>query len=165
MGAPVRGARVLTAACLAALALAGSGCHREERFESVVQIIRKEVVDVDAEGKTQVLDMEVEWDPCPGDQFQVIRNGKTFAACAEKYGVGDYVPVVAIHRWDPRGYYTWDISQLGDCPRSMHPGEPGSYEKSAECKDVKMHGNKLGFSCSRKPFRDLVQRCPWTARE
>ncbi len=160
MGAAVKRA-------VAALGLVLLGCgHPDQRYESVVQIVRKQTVELTDDRKAaNVLDMEVEWDPCPGDQFQVIRGDKAFAACAEKYGVGDLVPVVVRHIWDARGYYVWDIERLGDCPRAIEREAPGSYEKSQECKDVVHHGHKVGFACSRKPFRDLVKRCPWTARD
>lgn len=158
--------RAFVALPLAFVALAASACHPEKRYESVVQIVAKRRVEADAENKTSlVLDMEVEWDPCPGDQYQVIRGDKDFAACTKKYKVGDYVPVVVRHIWDPRGYYTWDIERVGDCPRAMERESAGSYEKSQECHEVTHHGHKVGFECSRKPFRDLVKRCPWTARQ
>ncbi len=154
-----------SAVVVGALLVIATGCHPEKRYESVVQVVAKRKVETDADGKPVVLDMELEWDPCPGDQYQVIRGDKEFAACSEKYGVGDYVPVVVRHMWDPRGYYTWDIERVGDCPRAIQLEAAGSYEKSQECHDVVHHGHKVGFSCSRKPFRDLVKRCPWTARE
>src|SRR5689334_18469395 len=95
-------------------ALSATSCSREHKYESVCQVVRRDVVERDKDGKAAVVDMELEWDPCPGDQFQVIRSGKEFAACTEKYGVGDYVPVIVKHFWDDRGYYRWDIEKLGD---------------------------------------------------
>jgi hypothetical protein len=172
VGAPVSGVtrtRVLvrTAVTAATLLLGTTGCSKkDERFESVVQIVRKETVELTDDGKApNVIDMEFEWDPCPGDQFQVIRGDKDFAACAAKYEIGDYVPVVVRHMWDERGYFTWDVERVGDCARAIERGSAGSYEKSQECHDVTHHGHKVGFECSRKPFRDLVKRCPWTARQ
>lgn len=148
------------------LTLSALGCgHKEERFESAVQIVRKEVIEKDEKGATTAMDFEAEWDACPGDQFQVIRGGAEFAACADKYGPGDYVPVIVKHFWDPRGYYRWDIERLGDCVRPIDLDAYGSYEKSAECKDVVDYGRTIGFECSRRPFRALLKRCPWMARD
>lgn len=151
-------------ACGLALALVPACTHGEEHYESVVQVVRRDVVE-QADKDTTEIDFEVEWDACPGDQFQVIRGGKEFADCTQKYEVGDFVPVQVKRFWDVRGYYRWDIEKLGDCSRAIEPSSYGSYEKSAECKDVVNHGRTIGFECSRKPFRDLVRRCPWMARD
>ena len=157
--------RLGAALAVAALAVTASACSKTHRYESVVQIVRKDVVEKDENGVTQQIDYEVEWDACPGDQFQVIRGSKAFAACTEKYNVGDMVPVYVSHFWDERGFYRWDIERMGDCWRIIEPDSPGSYEKGQECKNVRNHGFKSGFNCSRKPFRQLVKRCPWMARE
>ncbi|MFO0678520.1 MAG: hypothetical protein U0169_18425 [Polyangiaceae bacterium] len=151
---------------LGLLASSGLGCKaKENTYESAVQIMRKEVVETEGESTVTQIDFEVEWDACPGDQFQVIRGGKDFAACTTKYEVGDYVPVLVRHWWDERGFYRWDIERLGECTRNIEPESVGSYEKGQECRDVANHGLVAGFECSRKPFRLLVQRCPWMARE
>lgn len=151
---------------LSLLLLTSLSCSKpEERFESAVQIVRIEAVEKDADGGVEQLDMELEWTPCPGDQFQVIRGGKEFASCVAKYAVGDYAPVVVKHFWDPHGYYRWDIERFGDCPRAIEPQSFGSYEKSAECRDITNHGRVVGFDCNRKPFRGLLRRCPWMGRD
>ena len=137
---------------------------KEERYESVVQVVSRTVVEVE-DGKPSQVDFELEWDPCPGDQFQVIRGNKEFAECTTKYKSGTYVPVIVKHFWDPRGYYRWDIEKMGECDRPIEPQSPGSYEKGQACTEVTQFGHKSGFSCSRKPFKALVSRCPWMARE
>ena len=153
------------AIAVAICAVASSGCSRVRRYESAVQVVRKEVVEKAPDGSVTQIDFEVEWDACPGDQFQVIRGGKAFADCTSKYEVGDTAPVYVRHWWDDRGYYRWDIERMGDCWRTIEPESAGSYEKGQECKEVENHGFKTGFTCSRKPFRSLVKRCPWMARE
>lgn len=150
------------AAVTAALALAG--CHPTERFESVTQYVRKDVVIADEKGTPTLIDVELEWDPCPGDQFQVVRGDTAFAECMGQYQIGDLLPVVAEHRWDTRGYWEWDVAQVGACPRPIEDGE-GAYEKSQECKDVVDYGTRTGFKCSRRPFAELVSVCPWMARD
>ena len=157
--------RLRLALAIGMCALSASACSKTHRYESAVQIVRKDLVEKDDNGVTQQIDYEVEWDACPGDQFQVIRGSKAFAECTAKYNVGDTVPVYVTHFWDERGFYRWDIERMGDCWRAIEPDSPGSYEKGQECKDVSNHGFKSGFSCSRKPFRQLVKRCPWMARE
>jgi hypothetical protein len=153
-------------ALMLVIGLLAAGCGpRPRRYESAVQIVRKEIVEKEADGSPAQVDFELEWDACPGDQFQVIRGSHAFAECTAKYDVGDTVPVYVRHWWDDRGYYRWDIERMGDCWRTIEPDSVGSYEKGQECKDVLNHDTKTGFACSRKPFRQLVKRCPWMARD
>lgn len=150
---------------IAAFAAFTVGCQpKNEQFESVTQIVHRDVVEVDDKGTAILVDFELEWDPCPGDQFQMVRGGKDFAACMSKYAVGDYVPVRVVHRWDSRGYYTWDLFQVGDCKRALEENNEGSYEKSQECREEKSYGHTNGFTCNRRPFADLVKVCPFMAR-
>lgn len=158
---PLSPASSLVLACSLAIA----SCHPTERFESVCQVIRTEVVETKADGAVEMLDVELEWDPCPGEQYQVVRGGAEFAACMKQHKVGDLVPVEVVHFWDRRGYYRWDLTRVGACERPVQPDVEGSYEKSQECHEVFHHGRKAGFMCSRKPFRDLVEVCPWLARD
>lgn len=163
---PWKLAHPLAAALLSLVALSVVGCKKgEQRFESVCQVVRRDEVEVDDKGETQVVDVELEWDPCPGDQYQVVRGGKEFAACMKQYDVGKLVPVFAKHWWDDRGYYTWDVYQVGNCKRDIESNSEGSYEKSQECNDSTMYGLTTGFSCSRRPFKGLVQACPWMIRQ
>ena len=149
-----------------ALAASLAACKKgEERFESTCQIVRSEVVESNDKGEAEVLDVELEWDPCPGDQFQVVRGGKEFAACMQRYEVGKLVPVLVKHWWDDRGYYVWDVYKIGDCERAIETESAGSYEKSQECSDQSMYGRATGFSCNRRPFKGLVSTCPWMARQ
>lgn len=144
-----------------------SSCHPTERYESVGQLLRADVVEVDEKDpkKATMLEIEIEWDPCPGDQFQVIRGGAEFAACMKQYEGGDYLSLVVDRFWDSRGYYRWEVVKVGECDRPMQIDAEGSYEKSQECDDVMHHGVKAGFTCSRKPFAKLVSVCPWMARD
>lgn len=139
--------------------------HPTDEFESVVQVLRRTPVERNDKDEETMVDIELEWDPCPGDQFQVIRGSEAFAKCTQKYKKGDYVPVHVTHFWDPHGFYRWDITQMGDCNRDIEVASEGSYEKSQECSDDKAYGNAVGFTCSRKPFRKLVAVCPWMARQ
>ena len=110
------------------------------------------------------MDLELEWDPCPGDQFQTVRGGAEFAECMAHYEVGDALPVVVRHWWDSQGFYVWDLESVGGCARAIEPDSEGSFEKSQECHDVIAHGVVVGFECSRLPFQELVAVCPWMER-
>jgi hypothetical protein len=156
---------VLCVLC-AALAASLAACRKaEERFESTCQIVRRDVVEVNDKAETEVLDVEIEWDPCPGDQYQVVRGGKEFAACMQRYNDGQLVPVLVKHWWDDRGYFVWDVYKVGECARDIESYSEGSYEKSQACTDLVMHGRAAGFSCDRRPFKGLVATCPWLARQ
>jgi hypothetical protein len=152
-------------ALLAPLLLA-SGCgHPDQSFESVLQYVRRNDVEKDDKGDTEQVDFEMEWDACPGDQFQYIRGGKEFAKCMERYEPGDYVSVLVKHTWDEMGFYRWDIYKVGACDRAIEKRSPGSFEKSQECSEVKMYGKPAGFTCLRRPEKELVATCPWMARK
>jgi hypothetical protein len=155
--------QVLVSAAVA-LCVVGCGKH-EQRFESTCQLVRRDVVETDEKGEPEIMDVELEWDPCPGDQFQVVRGGKEFAKCIAQYEVGKLLPVLVKHWWDDRGYYVWDVYKIGDCAREIEPGAEGSYEKSQECSDDTAYGRSNGFSCNRRPFKGLVSTCPWMARQ
>jgi hypothetical protein len=147
------------------LVLGIAACSPKERtFESVCQLVRRTDVDVDEKGAVTQVDLELEWDPCPGDQFQVVRGGMDFAACMAKYETGTYLPVRVKQWWDERGYYRWDLTRVGDCERTPEPESEGSYEKSQECEEVKAFDQSIGFLCRRRPEKKLIRICPWMAR-
>jgi len=157
---------VIGFAAVLAVGATYAGCSSHERkFESVCQVVARRVVEKTTDGKPEIVDLELEWDPCPGDQFQVIRGDGKFAECTEKYEAGQYVPVRVKQWWDERGFYRWDVYQVGDCARAIDPEAEGSYEKSRECSDVVQHGRTTGFDCSKKPQKRLVSVCPWMARD
>jgi hypothetical protein len=159
----VRDVKGLLLAVLFAVSV--TACKKEEQFESVCQIVRMDSVEENEKGETTVIDVELEWDPCPGDQFQVVRGGAAFAKCVKENEVGSLVPVQVKHWWDDRGYYVWDVYKVGECSREIEPDSEGSYEKSQECNDQAMFGRNVGFECSRRPFKRLVSICPWMARQ
>ena len=100
-----------------ALFLSACG-HPDSNYESVLQYVSRHDVETNDKGEVEQVDLEMEWDPCPGDQFQYIRGGKDFAKCMEKYGPGDYVSVKVRHTWDVMGFYRWDVYEVGGCPRA-----------------------------------------------
>lgn len=139
--------------------------HKSESFESVLQFVKRVDVEKNDKGEVEQADFEFEWDPCPGDQFQMVRGGRDFAKCMEKYESGDYLPVRVTRFWNGLGYYQWDVYRIGDCERAIEENAEGSYEKSQECTDHKHYGRESGFDCTRRPFRKLVSICPFMARQ
>lgn len=156
--------RALAATALLALSAGACEVRRERRFESVCQLIRREVVERDERGEPTQIDVELEWDSCPGDQFQVVRGGAAFARCMERYRIGDAIPVRVVQWWDSRGFFTWDVYRVGDCEHPVEPESEGSFELSQECRESRAYGLSNGFVCSRRPHRNLVSICPWMAR-
>ena len=50
----------------AGLSLLASACGKpERRFESTCQLVRRDVVEQNDKGETEVVDVELEWDPAP----------------------------------------------------------------------------------------------------
>ena len=147
------------------LVLLGGCAPKEERFESVLQFVSRTDVEKNDKGEVEQVDFEFEWDPCPGDQFQIVRGGKELAKCMEKYEKGDYVQATVKHFWDPHGFYRWDVEKIGDCSRDIELTSEGSFERSQECSEHKMYGRSTGFDCSRRPFRKLLGVCPFMARQ
>jgi hypothetical protein len=138
--------------------------HRDEVFDAVVQITGKTVVDADENGTPLLIDVQMEWDACPGDQVQVVRGGTEFARCLASVKVGDYTAVKVTHLWDSRGFYSWDLSNVGGCNHPIERNTPGSYERSQECEATSSHGHRDGFVCDRRPYRELLAVCPWMGR-
>jgi hypothetical protein len=150
---------------LAACLLLG-GCGKKERiYESVVQLARYDVAEQDDKGNPTLVDAELEWDPCPGDQFETIRGGPEFAACMAKHKVGEMLPVVVKWSWDERGFFRWDVLKVAECDRPPQEGDVASFEKIQECNEIKSHGVVTGFTCNRKPYAELIKICPWMRRE
>ncbi len=164
---PWRSVRRLSASLLLFLVASPLfGCAKEDtHYESVCQLIRRDVVEQDEKGGPKLVDIELEWDPCPGEQYQVVRGGHDFATCTAKYKMGDFVPVTVVHHWDTRGFYTWDLSRVGDCNHIVDWEAEGSFEKSQKCTKAESYGAVNGFVCSRRPTGRLLAVCPWTARD
>ena len=137
---------------------------KDKKYETVMQVVSSKVVEREADGGAAIVDVELEYDPCPGDQVQVVRGGGEFARCAEKLAAGDYLTAHIVYHWDERGYFTWDAAKIGECDHEIDWESEGSYEKSQECNDIEVYGRKLGFKCSRRPFKKLVETCPFLKR-
>ncbi|MBX3262322.1 MAG: hypothetical protein KF782_21750 [Labilithrix sp.] len=154
---------VVLVATLVAGAAAG-GCHRPKHYETTVEITRVSVVRKDESNKPLVLDVEVAYSECPGEQLEVVRGGLEFAPCAGKLKVGDKVKVGIDHEWTDEGHYKWTIRTLGECSRVPDPNDEASYALVRECEDLTVNGARVGFQCKYIPERGLVDKCPWFQR-
>lgn len=136
--------------------------HKEQRWESEVEIQRVDAVSRSRDGKPEALDVELLWTACA--QREVIRGDAAFAACMAKRKPGDKVRVKVRQAWDPAGFYDWDITEVDGCARPPEDGDEASFDSVQECKPIGQHGVVSGFSCNRIPTGDLVAKCPWFRR-
>ena len=147
----------------ASLGLAVTGCKSSKTYESTVTINRVDGVRHEA-GVAKDVDVEFDWSECPGEQVEVIRGDKDFAACMKKYKAGDKVPVKVDFHWENRGYWDWDITEMGGCKRPPDPDDNSSFDTVQECEPIVSNGVNEGFICSRIPNKALLKKCPWFAR-
>ena len=156
--------RHLTAIFLAVLAVAG--CSKKPRnYDTKVTLKGVEVVARDNVGNPQLIEINVEYPDCPGEQLETLQGNAEFTKCALKFKVGEVLP--ATIEWGPTdyGHYDSEITKLGECPRTRDPRDARSYEVVQECTDVVVNGVKAGFHCDRKPNKELLDKCPWFTRQ
>ena len=146
------------------LAVLSSGCHRSRSYEAQVEIERMTVARKDEAGKPLIVDIEISYAECPGEQLEVIRSGAEFADCMSKAKVGDKVPAKIKQRWDPEGYWRYDVIELAGCPRTLDPHDEGSFTSIRECEDWTVNGAVVGFQCNVAPQKTLIKKCPWFAK-
>lgn len=149
------------------LALALVSCEGKPKFFDT-KVTLKSVEIVARDGKTnepQIIEINVEYPDCPGEQLETLQGNALFTKCALQYKVGETLS--ANIEWGPTdyGHYDSEIVKLGDCARQRDPRDARSYEVVQTCADVVVNGNKAGFHCDRKPTKDLLQKCPWFARK
>jgi hypothetical protein len=149
-----------------AFVLAASGCEKKAHdYETKVTLKSVEVVARDGAGTPQIIEVNVEYPDCPGEQLETLQGNADFTKCALKFKVGDVLP--ATIEWGPTdfGHYDSEITRIGDCTRKRDPRDARSYEVIQECTDVNVNGVKAGFHCDRKPNKELLDKCPWFARQ
>jgi len=140
-------------------------CTKEARsYTTRVTLKSTEVVSWDDSGKPRIVEVTVEYPDCPGDQLETLQGNAAFSKCALAYKAGETIPATV--EWAPTDYdhYDSEITKLGDCPRPRDPHDPRSYEVVQVCSDVMVNGLKAGFHCDRKPTKELLEKCPWFAR-
>ncbi len=130
-------------------------------FETTVQIARTQVVKT---GGGRVIDVELEYADCPGEQQEIFQGDASFAECLAKYKIGEKVPASIAWSRLPDGHYDSEVTRIGDCPRKRDENDERSYEVVHECKDILVNGVVVGFRCDRKPTPELLAKCPWFRR-
>lgn len=157
--------RLWAVALAASLGSSLVGCHeRPKDYQTQVQITRKTVVKRDEQKRALTGDVEFSYFDCPGDQVEVVRGGKDFYACMEKYEVGAKVPVRMTWSWNREGHYQWSVYEVGGCARPPDPLDEASFQMVQECEELFVNGASVGFRCNRVPQKALLDKCPWFRR-
>ncbi len=141
-----------------------AACHRTKHYETNVEVTRIATLRQDEAGKPVTLDVEVSYVDCPGTEMEVIRGGPDFAACVEKYKVGDNITLSIDHERAEGGHYKWTVRRVGDCIRVPDPADEAPYAIVRECDDWTVNGTRAGFQCRYIPEPKLVDKCPWFRR-
>jgi hypothetical protein len=139
-------------------------CKKADKFyETNVEITRKDIVVYDADKKPMVIDLEINYRDCPGNQVEVIRGGKEFANCINSIGrsVGERIHIDIKWEWNDSGYYKWTVVKVGSCERIIDPLDEVSFDLVEECEDYFVYGNQIGFVCKKIPTDVLINSCPW----
>lgn len=154
------------ATLLAAVALTVvASCSKSSSYDTKVTLQHMQAAQTDATGIPRVLEVEVEYPDCPGEQLETLQGNAEFAQCMSKYRIGDVVPATIRHEAMPDGHYDSEIEKLGDCARHREPRDRRSYEVVQVCEDIVINGVTAGFHCDRKPSTELLAKCPWFARK
>lgn len=141
-----------------------AACNKEqlETYTTRADLERIQVIRTAPDGKTPILiDVEFSYEDCPGEQRKMIRGGKDFAACVQKYKRGEKVPIVEIWGYEAEGRKESKVTQVGDCPRPPDPEDEASFEVVQVCEGIKVHGVRVGFRCDYTPGPELLDVCPW----
>jgi hypothetical protein len=156
-------ARYLARRCVGLAILFGAlaGCHKSKQYEASVEITRLSPIRKDETGAVLTSDAEFSYVECPGTQIEVIRGGKDFSACMQKFKVGQKVKIKLEHRWDPEGHYDYDVFDVQGCARPPDPNDEASYKLVRDCSDWTVNGAAVGFQCQYANKKELNKKCPW----
>jgi hypothetical protein len=150
---------LVTALVLAALPLVA--CHKAKRYDATVEVLRVAAIRRDEAGNPLTTDVEFSYTECPGSQMEVIRGGKEFSECVRNLKVGDKVKVKLEHKWDPEGYYDFDVYELNGCERPPDLNDEASFKMVRDCSDWNVNGARVGFQCDYAHKKALNKKCPW----
>lgn len=144
------------------LVAALAGCSDQSKhYRTTVQLARTHVVQ-SPQGK--VIDVELEYSDCPGEQQEIFQADAAFADCIARYKPGDKVEAQVVWSRLPDGHYDSEVERVGECPRKRDARDVRSYEVIHECSDIVVNGVVVGFHCDRKPTPKLLAACPWFRR-
>jgi hypothetical protein len=139
-----------------------SGCSRKaEHYETTVQILRTETV---SDRRGTVVDVDLEYTDCPGDQREIFQGDAEFAKCLARYKVGEKLKATVAFAQMPDGHFDSEIDVIGECTRKRDALDERSYEVVHQCHDLRVNGVVVGFHCDRKPSKELLAKCPWFKR-
>jgi hypothetical protein len=68
------------------------------------------------------------------------------------------------YHWDHKGFYDWDVTEMGGCKRPPDDDDQSSFDTVQECEPIVVNGVEEGFKCNRIPQKALLKKCPWFAR-
>jgi hypothetical protein len=148
------------------VALLVAACAKKPRwYEADVRLNRIQTIRFDAKGIPADVDVEVQYDECPGgQQLEIVRGDAAFAQCMKRHAPGAKVVAKIEHHWDDRGFWDWDIHELGGCKRPPDKDDINSFDTVQECEPIVSNGVNEGFRCNRIPQRELLKKCPWFGR-
>jgi hypothetical protein len=158
-------ARAVLALAIVPGIVLGTGCGSNPTwYESEVELVRYDVVRRDAEGTPVTADVEISYASCPGYQHEVMRGPTAFATCMEKHKIGEKLSAKIKWYLGDKGYYEWEVHQLGDCKRPPDPEDEASFSIIRDCEDWKVHDASVGFRCRYLGKEKLNATCPWFRR-
>jgi hypothetical protein len=149
--------------CVMLVPLAACGA-KSKRHESRIEIIRTEVIRADDKGEPLTIDVEMQFEDCPGDQRKTIRGDRQFSACMRRYKTGEIVPVTIDHAPNEWGDLVPQITKIGECDHRLDPNDEASFEIVQVCSDLVVNSVRVGFRCDRRPSKELLAKCPWFRR-
>ncbi len=149
-----------------AIASLTTGCSdKPEHYTSTLQIARMQIIQDPTGGKSKMVDVELEYTDCPGEQREVFQEDSAFLECIARYKLGDKVPAEISFSKLADGHWDSEVDKIGDCVRTRDALDERSYEVVHECKDIVVNGVTVGFQCTRKPTPELLAKCPWFRRK
>lgn len=151
--------RLISLLSVAALVVACS--DKAQTYETNVVIARTQVVQT---GRGKIIDVELEYSDCPGEQQEIFQGDAAFADCMAKYKTGDKIPASILYSRLPDGHWDSEVTKIGECPRKRDVNDDRSYEVVHECHDIVVNGVPIGFRCDHKPTKELLAKCPWFKR-
>ncbi len=156
----------MRAATFAGLGFLLFGCQQKtKRFTTNVEIVQIQAFGADPKVAPSMMDFELKFSECPGDQRKIIRGDRAFSQCGHKFKKGDKatVEVVATYQAE-RGTYRSDITRIGDCAVKLDTSDAANYESIQTCTELKASGAVVGVHCDRTRNKELVAKCPWFGR-
>ncbi len=156
---------VVVLALVFVTAIVTTGCKSKSKwYDANIELNRISPIRFSSDGKALDSDVEFSWFECPGEQIEIIRGDTDFGECMKKYKRGDKLPVKVEYHWDSRGFWDWDIHEIGGCKRPPDPDDQSSFDTVQECEPIIVNGVQEGFVCNRIPQKALLKKCPWFAR-